>query len=89
MTGFQDINSSRMREVRDEPKLLYYGVSFNQEVKLLMLNHNVISSNQLADWKETTESVYDVDNYLNNYYECLIDAGDDTYTARRCSRLIQ
>ena len=54
-----------------------------------MLNHNVISRNQLADWKETTESVYDVDNYLNNYYECIIDAGDDTYTARRCSRLIQ
>ncbi len=54
-----------------------------------MLNHNVISSNQLADWKESTEAVYEVDNHLNNYYECIIDAGDDTYTARRCSRLNQ
>ena len=54
-----------------------------------MLNHNVISNNQLADWKETTEAVYEVDNHLNNYYECIIDAGDDKYTARRCSRLLQ
>ena len=54
-----------------------------------MLNHNVISSNQLADWKQNNESVYEVDNSLNNYYECIIDAGDDKYTARRCSRLLQ
>ena len=68
---------------KDDPKLLCYGVSFNQEVKLLMLNHNVISSNQLADWKDTIGSVHEVDNQLNNYYECLIECDESQAICKR------
>jgi hypothetical protein len=68
MTAIQHINSGRM--------ILSRGATS-------MLNHNIISSNQLADWKDTIGSVYEVDNQLNNYYECLIECDESQAICKR------
>ena len=68
MTAIQHINSGRM--------ILPRGATS-------MLNHNIISSNQLADWKDTIGSVYEVDNQLNNYYECLIECDESQAICKR------
>ena len=63
-------------------------IQLNNKRGQFMLNHNIISFNQLADWKETTEQVQDTDDKLNNYYECLIHFADDKNATRICSSIL-
>ncbi len=51
--------------------------------------HNILSSNQLAEWNHF-EEVNDSDEVglVNDYFDCLIDCDDDAASCKRiCRRL--
>ena len=55
--------------------------------------HNLISFNQLAEWKhfeETLDKCNDELDLINDYYNCLIECDDDQVTCKRvCRRILQ
>jgi len=51
--------------------------------------HNLISFNQLAEWKHFEETIDKFDeeqDLLNDYYSCLIECDDDQATCKRICR---
>ena len=51
--------------------------------------HNLISFNQLAEWKHFEETIDKFDeeqDLLNDYYSCLIEGDDDQATCKRICR---
>ena len=55
--------------------------------------HNLISFNQLAEWKhfeETLDKCNDEMNLINDYYNCLIECNDDQVACKRiCRRILE
>lgn len=53
--------------------------------------HNLISYNQLATWKhleKTIDSYVDQEELINDYYQCLIECGDDKSECKRICKAI-
>lgn len=53
--------------------------------------HNLISYNQLDEWRHFEETVDQLETELdliNDYYECLIECSDDQATCKRICRRI-
>jgi len=51
--------------------------------------HNLVSYNQLAEWKHFAESVDRCNNELdlvNDYFNCLIECDEDQQTCKRICR---
>jgi hypothetical protein len=51
--------------------------------------HNLVSYNQLAEWKnfeETVDQCTDELNLINDYFNCLIECDDDQATCKRICR---
>jgi len=51
--------------------------------------HNLISHNQLDEWRHFEETVDQMETELdliNDYYECLIECTDDQPTCKRVCR---
>ena len=51
--------------------------------------HNILSRNQLDEWRHFEETVDDLEselNRINDYYECLIECDDDQDTCKRICR---
>ena len=51
--------------------------------------HNLVSYNQLAEWKnfeETVNQCTDELNLINDYFNCLIECDDDQATCKRICR---
>ena len=46
--------------------------------------HNIISRNQLDEWRHFEDTVEDI--ILNDYYECLIECTDTQATCKRMCR---
>lgn len=49
--------------------------------------HNLISQNQLAEWKHlenTVKNFKDQNDLINDYYECIIECDD---TQQACKRI--
>ena len=60
-----------------------------------VIMHNLISYNQLADWKQSVESLNvnldklnDQSDLLNDYYNCLIECPDDQQACKRICKII-
>ena len=55
--------------------------------------HNLISFNQLAEWKhfeETLDKCNDEMDLINDYYNCLIECDDNQVTCKRiCRRILE
>ena len=50
--------------------------------------HNLVSYNQLAGWKASTEEVEEIDHEsaINDYFQCLTECDDNANACRRiCS----
>ena len=55
----------------------------------VIIMHNILSSNQLAEWNHF-EELNDSDevSLVNDYFDCLIDCDDDAASCKRiCRRL--
>ena len=51
--------------------------------------HNLVSYNQLAEWKhfeETVENSIDELELINDYFNCLIECDEDQQTCKRICR---
>ena len=51
--------------------------------------HNLVSYNQLAEWKnfeETVDQCTDELNLINDYFNCLIECDEDQQTCKRICR---
>ena len=53
------------------------------------MHHNILSSNQLAEWKhfEDPESSSELDQ-MNDYYNCMIDAEETHSDKRICTEIL-
>ena len=53
------------------------------------MRHNILSSNQLAEWKhfETEEASYKLDQ-IDDYYNCMIDAEATHSDKRICTEIL-
>ena len=55
--------------------------------------HNLISHNQMAEWKnfeKTVDRCNDELDLINDYYNCLIECPEDQGTCKRiCKRILQ
>ena len=52
--------------------------------------HNLVSYNQLAGWKSSTEEIEEVDHEsaINDYFQCLTECDDNSSVCRRlCSEV--
>ena len=79
----KNINNDRIGE-QDVTKLLEY-------VLILLENfmHNLISSNQLAAWKEIeTSQELDDRELVNDYFNCLIECDDQNQSRRICKEIL-
>jgi hypothetical protein len=45
--------------------------------------HNIVSYNQLAGWEGATDPQNDQENFINDYFECLVDCDDDQQVCKR------
>jgi hypothetical protein len=47
--------------------------------------HNIVSYNQLAGWETANDPDPDNDheNFINDYFECLVDCDDDQQVCKR------
>ena len=62
---------------------LCYNIKINiTEHMEVCMQHNVVSYNQLAGSYEDRQ-----DQKLTEYYECLIESGDDQHSKRICSEV--
>lgn len=54
------------------------------------MSHNLLSQNQLADWhvSDDTDHVQEMDEKINDYYDCLIECEDETSSCKRICREI-
>ena len=54
------------------------------------MRHNILSSNQLAEWKhfETEDASYKLDQ-MNDYSNCMIDAEETHSEKRICTEILQ
>ena len=53
--------------------------------------HNIISRNQLAEWRQfecTIDRCNEELNLVNDYFDCLIECDDDQATCKRICRRI-
>jgi hypothetical protein len=51
--------------------------------------HNVMSSNQLADWRHPGQKSNDEMDLANDYFDCLIECDDSQSVCKRiCRRLL-
>jgi len=54
-----------------------------------VIMHNLISHNQLAQWKildETIDQCNEQNDLINDYFNCLIDCDDKTQLCKRTCR---
>jgi hypothetical protein len=53
------------------------------------MHHNILNSNQLAEWKhfETEEASYELDQ-IDDYYNCMIDAEATHSDKRICTEIL-
>ena len=53
------------------------------------MHHNILSSNQLAEWKhfETEDASYKLDQ-IDDYYNCMIDAEATHSDKRICTEIL-
>jgi hypothetical protein len=54
------------------------------------MRHNILSSNQLAEWKhfETEDDSYILDQ-IDDYYNCMIDAEETHSDKRICQNILE
>jgi len=54
------------------------------------MHHNILSSNQLAEWKhfETEDASLELDK-MNDYYNCMIDAEETHSDKRICYHILE
>ena len=54
------------------------------------MHHNILNSNQLAEWKhfETEDASYRLDKE-NDYYNCMIEATENHSDKRICLEILQ
>ena len=56
---------------------------------LIQMSHNLMSQNQLADWHVSDDThVQEMDDKINDYYDCLIECEDETSSCKRICKEI-
>ena len=53
--------------------------------------HNITSRNQLDEWRHFEDTIDEMDiemQKMNDYYECLIECGDDQASCKRICKEI-
>jgi hypothetical protein len=51
------------------------------------MSHNLMSQNQLADW-HVSDEVLEMDEKINDYYDCLIECEDEASSCKRICKEI-
>jgi len=52
------------------------------------MHHNILSSNQLAEWNHSETSSSELDK-MNDYYNCMIDAEETHSDKRICYHILE
>ena len=60
---------------------------FTSKGGLNLMSHNLMSQNQLADW-HVSDEVLEMDEKINDYYDCLIECEDEASSCKRICKEI-